>query len=76
LASGSGNEIRIQNSRTKRPSTRLSQDRYIGEEEFIRIGLSYEGWQNGTIPRPVIRNLSKNTSYIFGITGHFKTVKG
>jgi hypothetical protein len=72
LASRSGNAIAINNSTTKSPSVDLSQERCFGKEEFMRIGLLYEGWRNGATPRNIIRNLSENTSYIFGIIERFK----
>jgi hypothetical protein len=66
-----GNAILINNSRAKRPSTDISEERSVGKEEFIRIGQQYDGWRNGTIPRNTIRNQSENTSYIFGIIAKF-----
>jgi hypothetical protein len=45
-----GNTLLINNSRARRPSVALAQERAVGKEEFIRIGQLYDGWRNGHCP--------------------------
>jgi hypothetical protein len=66
-----GQVICIDNARLNRPSARLSQKRYISEAEFVQFAPYYDGWRNGQYQRSAIRNLGKNTSYIFALVHHF-----
>lgn len=67
----SGDFIVIDRAETNLPSTKISQPRIIGREEFEQILELYEKWRSGTIARNILTDISMNTSYIFGIVNWF-----
>jgi hypothetical protein len=69
-----GDGIRINNARMHRPSSNLTQSRYISEAEFMQFAAYYDGWCNGQYQRSDIRKFGKNTSYIFALINHFTKV--
>lgn len=65
--------IIINNSNLKAPSVKLKQRRKINKTEFIKVSSYYNKWYEGVFGiRKVVRAVSQNTSYIFGIINHFR----
>lgn len=61
-------EVYVDNSRTKKPSTKMSQRRKISQDDFLTVYAYYHRWANGErYLRQEVRGLSRNTAYIFGL---------
>lgn len=60
--------VYVDNSRTKKPSTKMSQRRKISRDDFLTVYAYYHRWANGERHlRQEVRSLSRNTAYIFGL---------
>jgi len=62
----------IDKSINKKPSSKISNQRIINKNEFLNIYQYYILWKNKEIERNILRNKSKNTSYILGIINYYK----
>ena len=65
--------VYVDNSKTKKPSTKMSQRRKISKDDFFTVYSYYHRWANGERHlRQEVRRLSRNTAYIFGLVAQFE----
>ncbi|MGF7186604.1 hypothetical protein GGQ84_002728 [Desulfitispora alkaliphila] len=66
-------KLYVDNSYTRKPSTKMSKSRPIRKEEFIKVYEYYHRWAKGErhLKQEAIE-LSRNTAYIFGLIAHFE----
>lgn len=63
----------VDNAVYKNPSTRMSQRRKISKDDFLTVYAFYHRWANGeTHLRDEVRQLSRNTAYIFALISEFE----
>ena len=64
--------VRVESATTKKPSAIISGFRTITKNEFLQVYPYYQPWVKGECQRQVIRDISVNTSYIFGLIFQFE----
>jgi hypothetical protein len=65
--------IYVQNSMINNPSTKMSQTRKISKKDFETVYPYYIRWAKGeTYLRQEVRELSRNTAYIFALIAYFE----
>lgn len=64
--------VRVQSATTNKPSAKISGFRTITKNEFLQVYPYYQPWVKGECQRQVIRDISVNTSYIFGLIFQFE----
>lgn len=65
--------VYVDNSKTKKPSTKMSQRRKISKDDFLTVYSYYHRWASGERHlRQEVRMLSRNTAYIFGLIANFE----
>lgn len=65
--------VYVDNSKTKKPSTKMSQRRKISKDDFLTVYAYYHRWASGERHlRQEVRTLSRNTAYIFGLIAKFE----
>jgi len=68
-------DVIITKAQKNKPSSKIKYPRKISEYEFIKLYPYYCKWKTKDVKREYIRNLSKNTSYIFALINYFEKGK-
>ena len=62
----------VTNSEINKPSVKLVNQRIISKSNIIKLFPYYQKWKKGEIYRETIRNISINTSYVFGLLNYIE----
>jgi len=66
-------KLYVGNSESHSPSTNISQRRKITKNDFMTVYEYYHRWANGKrYLRQKVREISRNTAYIFALISHFE----